>query len=174
VLSFLTEHHAIKAYWRCRSTHSFPSALDGGDWSASRPGRSTRMERAPGTHQIGSWMGSTASLDAMVRRKFPAPTGTRTPDHPARSPALYHWANPAPKIVQHHAVKTYWRSGGIALRILNLDTRWRWVVSFTSRPLYPRYPVDRRLGGPQRRCGREGEEKRLFHYCPTPPGIEPR
>jgi len=38
--------------------------------------------------------------------------------------------------------------------ILNLDIRWRWVVSFTPRPLYPwgtisRYPFDRRLGGPQ-------------------------
>jgi len=26
-------------------------------------------------------------------------------------------------------------SGGIALRILNLSTRWMWVVSFTRRPL---------------------------------------
>jgi hypothetical protein len=25
----------------------------------------------------------------------------------------------------------YWRSGGIAPRILDLDTKWRWVVSFT-------------------------------------------
>jgi len=31
-----------------------------------------------------------------------------------------------------------WRSGGIAPRILNLGNRWRWVVSFTLRPLYPR------------------------------------
>jgi len=30
------------------------------------------------------------------------------------------------------------RSGGIATRILDLGTRWRWGVSFTSRPLYPR------------------------------------
>jgi hypothetical protein len=29
-------------------------------------------------------------------------------------------------------------SGGIAPRILNPGTRWRWVVSFTPRPLYPR------------------------------------
>jgi len=29
-------------------------------------------------------------------------------------------------------------SGGIAPRILNLSTKWRWVVSFTPRPLYPR------------------------------------
>jgi hypothetical protein len=31
--------------------------------------------------------------------------------------------------------------GGIAPRILNLGTRCRWVVSFTPRPLYPRYPL---------------------------------
>jgi hypothetical protein len=36
--------------------------------------------------------------------------------------------------------------------------------SFTSRPLYPQrknlqYPLDRRLGGPQSRSGRRGEEK---------------
>jgi hypothetical protein len=34
-------------------------------------------------------------------------------------------------------MKTYWRSGGIAPRILDLGTRWRWVVSFTPRLLYP-------------------------------------
>jgi hypothetical protein len=34
--------------------------------------------------------------DSWWREKFPAPTGTRTPNHPARSPALYHWAIPAP------------------------------------------------------------------------------
>jgi hypothetical protein len=29
---------------------------------------------------------------------FPAPAGTRTPDHPARSPALYHWGIPDPNL----------------------------------------------------------------------------
>jgi hypothetical protein len=33
------------------------SALDGGEWSASRPGRFTLKERAPGTHWIGGWVG---------------------------------------------------------------------------------------------------------------------
>jgi hypothetical protein len=33
-------------------------------------------------------------------------------------------------------MKTYWGSGGIAPRILDLGTRWKWVVSFTPRPLY--------------------------------------
>jgi hypothetical protein len=34
-----TEHHAMKAYWgvEVSSTHSLTSALDGGEWSASRP-----------------------------------------------------------------------------------------------------------------------------------------
>jgi hypothetical protein len=39
--------------------------------------------------------------------------------------------------------------GGIALHILDLVTRWRWVVSFTPGPLYPQvkrpwYPLVRR------------------------------
>jgi len=29
-----------------------------------------------------------------------------------------------------------WGSGGIAPRILNLGTTWRWVVSITLWPLY--------------------------------------
>jgi hypothetical protein len=42
--------------------------------------------------------------------------------------------------------------------ILDLCTRWRWVISFTPLPLYregksPRYPLDRRLGGPQSQYG---------------------
>jgi hypothetical protein len=35
------------------------------------------------------------------------------------------------------------------------------VVSVKPWPLYPRYPLDRRLGGPQSRSGRRGEEKIL-------------
>jgi hypothetical protein len=52
----------------------------------------------------------------------------------------------------------YWGSGGIAPRILDPGTRWRLVVSFTPRRLYPygKSPwctLDRRLGGPQSRSG---------------------
>jgi len=47
-------------------------------------------------------------------------------------------------------------NGDIASGILNLDNRWRWVVSSTPRPFYPqckslRY---RRLGGPRSCSGR--------------------
>jgi hypothetical protein len=59
-----------------------------------------------------------------------------------------------------------WRrigSGGIAPRVLDLGTR-RWVVSFTSWPLYhrgksPEYPLDRRLGESQSRSWGGGEEE---------------
>jgi hypothetical protein len=71
-------------------------------------------------------------------------------------------------------MKVYWRNRGTAQRILDLYTRRRWVVSFTPRPLYhqgkrPWYPLDRRLGGPQSRSGRGGEEKNSQPL----PGLEP-
>jgi hypothetical protein len=65
-------------------------------------------------------------------------------------------------------------SGGIAPRILNLDSRWRWVVGFTPRPLYPqakclRYPMDRKIGWLQSRYGRSDEDYprpyRNTHHC---------
>jgi hypothetical protein len=39
------------------------SALVGGEWSASRNGRFTAGERAPGTHWIGSWLEPRAGMD---------------------------------------------------------------------------------------------------------------
>jgi hypothetical protein len=54
------------------------------------------------------------------------------------------------------------------------------VVSFTPRPLYPKgkspwYPLDRRLGGPQSRSGRCGEEKKsipCWESNPRTPNLE--
>jgi len=40
-------------------------------------------------------------------------------------------------LTKYRDMKTYWGSGSIVPCILNLGTRWRWVVSFTSQPLYP-------------------------------------
>jgi hypothetical protein len=34
-------------------------------------------------------------------------------------------------------MKACWGSGGIAPRIIDLGTRWGWVVSFAPQPLYP-------------------------------------
>jgi hypothetical protein len=51
-------------------THVFLiSALVGGKWSASRPGRFTSTG-APSTHWVGGWMVPRAGLDDMEKRKF--------------------------------------------------------------------------------------------------------
>jgi hypothetical protein len=46
------------------------SALAGGQWSASRPGRFILGERAPGTHWIGSCVYPRASLDGVKEKTF--------------------------------------------------------------------------------------------------------
>jgi hypothetical protein len=71
--------------------------------------------------------------------------------------------------------RSCWGTGGIAPSILDLGTRWKWVVRFTPRPLYPQgkspwYPLDRRLSELESRSGRGGEEKN----SQPPPGIEPQ
>jgi hypothetical protein len=59
-------------------------------------------------------------------------------------------------------VKTYWRSGGVAPHFLNLGTRWRWVVSFTSLPPYS--PVKRTTRvGPWASSGATAERKNYPH-----------
>jgi hypothetical protein len=58
---------------------SLTSALDGGEWSASRPGRFNPGERALGTHSMGGWVGPRAGLDADVKRKIPSPCGDSNP-----------------------------------------------------------------------------------------------
>jgi hypothetical protein len=65
----------MKTYWGVEVwLHAFlTSALDGDERSASRPGRFTPTERAPGNHWIGGRVGSGAVLDAVVRRKIPRP-----------------------------------------------------------------------------------------------------
>jgi len=48
------------------------SGIDGGEWSASRPGQFTLRERAAITQWIGGWVGLRAGLDAVVKRKIPS------------------------------------------------------------------------------------------------------
>jgi hypothetical protein len=82
VLNWAPRHEGVLGEWRYSSTHSLTSALYGGEWSASRPGRFASMERAPGTHWIGGWVGPKAVLDAVVMRKIPSPlreSNLRTP-----------------------------------------------------------------------------------------------
>jgi hypothetical protein len=67
------------------------SALVGGESSASRPGRFTPGERAPGTHWIGGSVGSRAGLDDAERRKFLTLPGLelRPLGRPARNQSVY-------------------------------------------------------------------------------------
>jgi len=63
-------------------------------------------------------------------------------------------------------MNAHWGSGCIAPRILNRGDRWRWVVSFNVPAALPllwetRYPLYRRLGEPQIRSKRGGEEKNI-------------
>jgi hypothetical protein len=51
----------------------------------------------------------------------------------------------------------------------DLATNWRRVVSFTPQPLYPRgksprYPLDRRLGGPQSQSGWRWRRENSWPY----------
>jgi hypothetical protein len=69
---------------------------------------------------------------------------------------------------EHHTMKAYWGNGGIAPHILDLSTRWRWVVNFMPWPLYsqgknPWYPLDRRLGEP--RAGLDAVVKKIPSPC---------
>jgi hypothetical protein len=67
-----------------------------------------------------------------------------------------------------------WRYSSI---IPGLGTRWRWTISFTPQPLYPRgksrrYPLDRGLGGPQSRSECYGEKKNVAPTGNRTPAVQ--
>jgi hypothetical protein len=59
------QHYAMRAYGGVDVyIHIFlTSALAGGEWSASRPGRFNPGERALSANWIGGWVGPRAGLD---------------------------------------------------------------------------------------------------------------
>jgi len=67
-------------------------------------------------------------------------------------------------LINNHAMKICWDSGGTAPRILNLGTRWRWQSLSRPGPFTPGERVHGthwRMGGPESQSGRDGEEKKI-------------
>jgi hypothetical protein len=60
----LINHHTVKT---CGNGGMEPRIvnLDGGEWSASRPGPFTPGKRVPGTHWLRGWVGLRADFDAV-------------------------------------------------------------------------------------------------------------
>jgi len=45
-------------------------------------------------------------------------------------------------LTEHHAMQVYWGSGSIASHVLDLGTRWMWVVSFSLYRFTPRGAIN--------------------------------
>jgi hypothetical protein len=78
----------VKTYWGVEvELHALlTSALDGCEWSASRPGHYTPREKASDTHWIGGGVDPRAGLDAVVERKIPNPRRESNPRTPIIHP----------------------------------------------------------------------------------------
>jgi hypothetical protein len=60
-------------------------ALDGGEWSVSRPRHFTLGERSPGTHWTGDWVGPTEEVWKLWRKEQYCACTESNPVRPARS-----------------------------------------------------------------------------------------
>jgi hypothetical protein len=77
-------------------------ALDGGEWSAWRSGRTLPREKDPSTHCTGGWVGLRAGLDTEVRGQILCPSRGSNPDRPVVQSVVRHctdWATPAPDLI---------------------------------------------------------------------------
>jgi hypothetical protein len=121
----------MEAYWgwRYSSTHSLTSALDGGEWSASCPGRFTPREGAPGTHWIGGWVGPRAVLDAMVKRKIPSPRQESNPRTRIVQPVAQRYTDPAISAVMRMNVREITWEGVDWIRLTQDRDQWRALVN---------------------------------------------
>jgi hypothetical protein len=70
--NWVPRHEDVLGEWKYSSTPSL-TALDGGEWSVSRPGRFTPREGGLGTHWTRGWVGLRAGLDTVVKRIFSSP-----------------------------------------------------------------------------------------------------
>jgi hypothetical protein len=121
------------------SSYSFSiSALDGGEWSASRPGRALPPAKGPpGIHFTGGWVGLRAGLDTEARGKILLPLPgiePRSSGRPSRNQTLYWLSYPA-----HHLiiiVSTYFsypEGSGLKCRRLGILAEFFFFLSFSRQ-----------------------------------------
>jgi hypothetical protein len=79
--------------WRYSSYAFLTSALDGGEWSASRPDRALPRRKTAGTHCTGGWVGLRAGLDTEVTGKFLCPCRGPNPDSPVVQSMVRHYTD---------------------------------------------------------------------------------
>jgi hypothetical protein len=87
-------HHSMKMYGRILLHISLTSALDVGEWSASRLGRFASGERALGTHWIRGWVGPRADLDTVEEREDFLILPETEPRPSSSKPSLYRLSYP--------------------------------------------------------------------------------
>jgi hypothetical protein len=91
-----TRHGGALGDRRYSSYCFLTSALEGGEWSASRPGRALPPgKEPPGTHCTGGWVGPRAGPDAEVRGKILCLCRGPNPGRPVNSQTLYSLSYPA-------------------------------------------------------------------------------
>jgi hypothetical protein len=104
------------------------AALEGGDWSAARPGRTLPLgkTRYPFYRRLGGPQGPSG------RAEDPVPTGIPSPGHPACSQSLYRLSYPGPQLYASISDKT--------LQSLSiLVSKFYYVSNFsTIRHYFPR------------------------------------
>jgi hypothetical protein len=116
--------------------HSFysvlTSALDGGEWSASRPDRAYPPERTPGPHLIWGWVGLRAVLDTEGRINILCVCWESNPDSPVIQSVVRHYTAWATRIFILETV------GILQSRHLfncpAVSVHWQWYYRALSSP----------------------------------------
>jgi hypothetical protein len=139
----------MKTYWRVEvELHAFlTSALDGGEWSTSRPGRRTPRETASGTHWIGGWVGPRAVLESMVKRKIPRPHRELNPRTPIVQPVAQRYTDWGITALNSYSYLhiVYNSTESVSFIYLTIISRFRitinanpeWLPSFWYRSIHP-------------------------------------
>jgi hypothetical protein len=121
--------HATEALLgeRKYSSYSFStSALDGGEWSALRPGRALAPGKETPVSIVHCWVGPRAGLDTEARGKILSPLPGIEPQssgHSARSQTLYWLSYPAHRI--YYSITFYSCSPIINYEVLHRRACWK-------------------------------------------------